>query len=584
MPISIKYNIKKSATNTENHNSLTILGASDLGIGRNIVIAEAQGSLALPVTSFDAGQIFINTSQDDIFLGTAMNDTVTYAYATAPVTVSLVINVSQDTYGAGIDTLNNIDNLIGSDFNDYLTGNSQNNVLDGGNGADTLVGGLGNDCYFIDLAGDMVTEKFNAGIDIVRSTITYILPVQVENLTLIGAANINGTGNSLTNVITGNSSNNILNGGVGADTTIGGLGNDIYFIDNANDIVVENLNEGIDKINSSVSYTLSEHVEDLTLTGIAIINGTGNGLDNTLQGNSAENVLDGFSGKDTLKGGSGNDTYIVDNLGDIVSESLNAGTDIVKSSVSFTLTNNVENLILIGTAAINGTGNSLDNIITGNASDNLLNGRTGVDTLIGGLGDDIYTVENAGDIIIENPNEGIDKVNSSASYILSSSVENLTLTGSSMINATGNELSNTLIGNSASNQLTGGGGNDIINGAGGNNILTGGTGKDYFQFKTADHITGEAIDTILDYNVIDDTIKLENNIFSVFSAMNIPDKIPVDQFVIGTQAMDTNDFIIYNTATGAVFYDADGNGVGNAVQFACLAAGLALTNWDFHAI
>ena len=543
-----------------------------------------EDTLTLAVTAFDAGQLLANTSANDVFAGTGENDTVTYAYSTAPITVSLALAGSQNTGGAGSDVLSNINNLIGSSYNDSLTGDSQSNVLDGGIGADTLVGGLGNDSYIVNLAGDIVTEKFNAGIDTVKSSVTYALPGQVENLTLIGTANINGNGNALANVITGNAANNTLNGGVGADTAIGGLGNDIYFVDNTNDTVTENSNEGIDKINSGFTYTLPDNVEDLTLTGTAIINGTGNGLANILLGNSAANVLDGLSGADTLRGGTGDDTYIIDNIGDTITENANAGIDTVNSSITYTLKSNIEHLILSGTAAINGTGNVLANTITGNAAANLLNGATGADTLIGGLGDDIYTIDNAGDIIVENLNEGIDRVNSSVSYVLSDNVENITLIASSAINATGNGIANTIVGNSASNQLIGGGGDDILNGAAGNNTLTGGTGKDYFQFKTVDHITGGRIDTITDYNVFDDTVKLENSIFTVFSSMITPDKIPADQFVIGTQALDGNDYIIYNSATGAVLYDADGNGAGTAVQFATLSTGLALTNWDFHAI
>ncbi|MBL8497077.1 hypothetical protein ABF87_12880 [Nitrosomonas sp. JL21] len=543
-----------------------------------------EDTLTLTVTAFDTGQLLVNTSANDVFAGTGANDTVTYAYATAPVTISLALTGSQNTGGAGLDILNNIDNLIGSSFDDNLVGNSQNNILDGGIGTDTLAGGLGNDNYIVNLASDIVIEKFNAGIDTIKNSVTYTLPSQVENLTLIGTANINGTGNTLANLITGNSANNTLNGGAGADIIIGGLGNDIYFVDNANDIISESLNEGIDKINSGITYTLPNEVEDLTLTGTALINGTGNGLANILLGNSAANVLDGLSGADTLKGGAGDDTYIIDSVGDIVTENLNAGIDTVNSNITFTLKSNIEHLLLTGTAAINGTGNVLANTITGNAAANSLNGATGADTLIGGLGDDIYTIDNAGDIIVENLNEGIDRVNSSASYVLSDNVENITLIASSAINATGNGIANTIVGNSASNQLIGGGGNDILNGAAGNNTLTGGTGKDYFQFKTADHITGGRIDTITDYNVFDDTIKLENSIFTVFSNMITPDKIPADQFVIGTQALDGNDFIIYNSATGAVLYDADGNSAGAAVQFATLSTGLALTNWDFHAI
>ncbi len=276
--------------------------------------------LTVAVTAFDAGQILVSTNGDDILAGTLSNDTVTYAYAVAPVTASLAITAPQNTGGAGLDTLTSIDNLIGSDFNDILTGNTQKNVLDGGIGADALKGGAGDDTYIVDNAGDVITEYSGAGTDTVNSSVTYYLPNNVENLALMGALAINGVGNTLANTITGNAANNYLDGWRGADTLIGGAGDDTYIVDNAGDVIIENLNEGTDKVNSSVTYILSANVENLTLTGTLAINGTGNDLANTLIGNSAANLLDGGIGADALKGGAGDDTYIVDNAGDVITE------------------------------------------------------------------------------------------------------------------------------------------------------------------------------------------------------------------------------------------------------------------------
>ncbi|OBQ33294.1 MAG: hypothetical protein AN484_27285, partial [Aphanizomenon flos-aquae WA102] len=255
-----------------------------------------------------------------------------------------------------------------------------------------------------------------------------------------GTTAINGTGNNLNNIITGNTGNNVLTGGTGADTLIGGAGNDSYYVDNTADIITENLNQGTDSVFSTVTYTLSANVENLTLQGTTAINGTGNDLNNSITGNTGNNVLTGGTGADTLIGGAGNDSYYVDNTADIITENLNQGTDSVFSTVTYTLSTNVENLTLQGTTAINGTGNNLNNIITGNTGNNVLTGGTGADTLIGGAGNDSYYVDNTADIITENLNQGTDSVFSTVTYTLSANVENLTLQGTTAINGTGNDL------------------------------------------------------------------------------------------------------------------------------------------------
>jgi Ca2+-binding RTX toxin-like protein len=165
-------------------------------------------------------------------------------------------------------------------------------------------------------------------------------------------------------------------------------GNDTYVVDNAGDDVVEASNGGTDTVLSSISYALGANAENLTLTGSAAINGLGNDRANTLVGNKADNMLDGGAGADDLKGGDGDDVYVVDNTGDDVIESSNDGNDTVRSSVNFTLDGNVENLVLTGTSALNGTGNSLNNILVGNGTANVLKAGSGGDILIGGAGAD----------------------------------------------------------------------------------------------------------------------------------------------------------------------------------------------------
>ncbi len=329
------------------------------------------------------------------------------------------------------------DMLIGDGAANALFGFGGNDVLDGGASADTMTGGTGNDTYVVDDTSDVVTELAGEGTDLVQSTVTYTLTGNVENLELTGSAPINGTGNTLANLLIGNTADNTLSGGAGADTMaggagndtldggagndtmVGGAGNDTYVVNVATDVVTELANEGSDTVLSGVTYTLSAAVENLTLTGTSALRGTGNALNNVLTGNSAVN---------TLTGGLGDDTYVV-TTGDITTEAANAGTDTVLSSATWTLATNLENVVLTGTGNINATGNTVANVLTGNPGNNAINGAAGADTMIGGAGNDTYTVDNALDVITEFAGEGTDAVSSGVSYTLSANVENLTLTG-----------------------------------------------------------------------------------------------------------------------------------------------------------
>jgi Ca2+-binding RTX toxin-like protein len=505
---------------------------------------------------------------------------------------------------------NNSNSLLGEGGNDTLIGGRSNDTLNGGTGNDTLIGGLGNDTYVVDNTGDIITEEASAGIDTVNSSISYTLGANVENLTLTGSSAINGTGNTLNNTITGNAANNILNGGTGNDSLIGGLGNDTYVVDSTGDVITEEASAGIDTVNSSISYTLGANVENLTLTGSSAINGTGNTLNNTITGNTANNVLNGGTGNDTLDGGAGNDTliggvgndtYIVDNRGDVVNEAASAGIDTVNSSISYSLGANVENLTLTGNRGINGTGNTLNNTITGNAANNVLNGGTGNDTLaggagndtlIGGVGNDTYIVDTTGDVVNEAASAGIDTVNSSISYSLGANVENLTLTGNSAINGTGNTLNNTITGNVANNVLNGGAGNDTLNGGAGNDTLVGDIGNDLLMGGAGtDRLRGgagadrfyfynknEGIDTIVDFNVVDDSIYVSRAGFG--GTLTAGAALSAAQFRLGAAAGDKSDRFIYNRNTGALFFDADGTGSSAQTQIAQLQTGLGLTYQD----
>jgi Ca2+-binding RTX toxin-like protein len=399
-------------------------------------------------------------------------------------------------------------NGTGNASNNLITGNTVNNTLNGGTGVDTLIGGTGDDIYVVDSTTDVITENTNEGTDTVQSSVTFSLAAltNIENLTLTGSSVIHGTGNASNNVITGNSVNNTLagdagndtlNGGTGVDTLIGGTGDDVYIVDSTTDVITENANEGTDTIQSSVTFSLAAlpNIENLTLTGSAAINGTGNASNNVITGNTANNTLDGGTGIDNLIGGTGNDIYVVDSTTDVITENANEGTDTVQSSVTFSLAAlpNIENLTLTGSAAINGTGNTGNNILAGNTANNTLSGvdgndtldgGTGVDTLIGGLGNDIYQVDSATDVITENVNEGTDTIQSSVTFSLAAfpNIENLTLTGSSLIDGTGNTANNSLTGNTANNTLDGGDGNDTLNGGAGNDNLIGGNGNDFAYY------------------------------------------------------------------------------------------------------
>lgn len=270
----------------------------------------------------------------------------------------------------------------------------------------------------VDQGSERITEDAGRGTDTVLSSVSFTLPGSVENLTLTGGGPIGAFGNALDNVLIGNSSPNILNGfsgndvldgGAGDDSLYGGQGDDTYVVDSAGDLVVENanINEGIDLIQSAISMTLGNFFENLTLTGTAAITGTGNTLDNVLIGNGANNTLTGNAGHDTLdgqggadkmNGGDGDDFYVVDNVGDTVTEKANAGTDKVNSSIGFTLGSNVENLTLLGDVAINGTGNTANNVLEGNSGANVLTGNGGSDTLTGGAGNDTLIGGTGGDI------------------------------------------------------------------------------------------------------------------------------------------------------------------------------------------
>jgi len=450
---------------------------------------------------------------DDLYIVDTATDTITEAALSG-------IDTIQSSATFSLAALANVENLTltgsaaisgtGNAADNLISGNSGNNILNGAVGLDTLIGGDGNDSYIVDTTTDVISEAAAAGIDTVQSSVTFSLAAlaNVENLTLTGSAAINGTGNAADNLISGNSGNNILDGAGGNDTLIGGAGNDTYIVDSSTDVITEAAAAGTDTVLSSITFTLGANVENLTLTGATNINGTGNTINNLITGNSGNNTLDGAGGNDTLIGGLGDDLYIVDSTTETISEALASGIDTVISSATFTLSANVENLSLTGVGAFSGTGNIDNNIITGNRGNNVLSGLAGHDTLdggggndtlIGGAGNDTYIVDSSLDVVTEAVGAGADAVLSSVTYTLAANVENLTLTGATNINGTGNTINNFISGNSGNNTLDGGGGNDTLIGGSGADQLTGGLGADLFVAALPDSQIAPGIDTITDF-------------------------------------------------------------------------------------
>jgi len=509
----------------------------------------------------------------------------------------------------------------GTAGNDVLTGDATANVLSGLRGADTMSGAAGDDAYAVDNVGDVVIEAANQGIDLVESTISYTLGTNLENLTLVGTTNINGTGNDLNNIIIGNNADNvligntgndILNGASGRDTMIGGLGDDIYTVDALTDVITENTNEGTDLANIAIAtsggtYTLRANVENGTLTNTTTftLNGnasnnvlTGNAAANTLNGGAGNDILNGLGGSDTMIGGIGDDTYTIDVLTDVISENASEGTDLVNVAIAtnsgtYTLSANFENAALSNTVIYNLTGNASNNVLTGNATTNTLNGGLGTDTLIGGAGNDIYVIDDSGDIIVESSTIAteIDLVQSSINFTLGANLENLTLTDTAAINGIGNVLNNTITGNIGNNILEGGAGtdtligdagNDTLSGGLGNDILTGGLGNDLFRFSST--LSGTNIDTISDFLRGTDRIALDTTIFTkLLNDTNLTDNIVVRSLgVKGTT--DANDYLIYNSTSKALYYDADGSGAGAPIQFATLTNITTVSASDFVVI
>lgn len=437
-------------------------------------------------------------------------------------------------------------------LNDTIFGLGGNDIIDGGAGADRMEGGVGNDTYYVDtwtadgFAGndDIVVEAAGAGTDLVISTANYQLTAEVENLTLAGIAAISGWGNALSNIITGNAAANLLDGGAGNDRLLGGDGADTLIG-----------GDGTDILNGEVG-------------------------NDSLLGGAGSDVLDGGIGADRMEGGTENDTYTVDTWtddgnatnDDLVIEAVGGGTgDLVNSSVSYRLTDEVERLTLTGTDSINGYGNGLNNILTGNASANLLVGDLGNDTIDGGAGNDTLQGGEGNDSLLGNI--GDDNLN-----------------GGNGVDALDGGVGNDVLDGGVSNDtLLGQAGADLLIGGKGKDVLTGGADADVFAFSIGDTAaTNGFVDTITDFDFSADTIDID-----VFSG-------PLSASAYGELVVGTNSFddallaargamtssisaiFVAGTTDGWLFWDSNGDHVPD--QAVILQGANNLGSFDQHHI
>lgn len=515
----------------------TLIGVSNvIGTSRN---DEMWGGAADDIFNVGGGS--------DRIHGGAGRDTLFYSFLAAidtnlfdldnGLTVTLTAQGTGTVTGSALasgftDTFDSVEIVIGSLFADTFTGAANaTNHFGGMGGADTL-NGHATSSDTADYSNDEIAGGGGAVI-VNLGEAAGISGVGVDQA-LDGFGNID-TLSSIEHLIgtrfgdefAGNSSGNLLDGGGGADTMTGLGGNDTYVIDDESDEISEIApgSSGDDLVRSWITYALGANFERLELLGGVNIDGTGNGLNNTITGNSGSNTLDGGDGNDSLDGGesadvliggAGNDTFV---LGNDTTDTVDdvSGTDTITSAISRSLTgfSTIENLVLLGSAT-QGTGNALRNNITGNTLSNRLDGGAGIDTLVGSSGNDTYVVT-TGDVLTETSGKGTDTVLATQTYALASTaniekLETISATATTTINLTGNALAQTITGNNGANKITGGGGKDTMTGKG---------GKDTFDFNALSDTTksGSSCDVIKDFtkgdkidlNTIDANSKVGGN-------------------------------------------------------------------------
>ena len=485
------------------------------------------------------------------------------------------------------------DVLIGTADHDDIYGGDGNDTLIGGHASDRLFGGDGNDDFRVEELNDGVGESVGGGFDRIFTEAAYYFIRQGQEVEMLVFSDPASTreasleGNEFANTLIGNAGTNTLNGRGGADVMAGLGGNDYYQVDNLGDVVFEEAGGGNDIVYISVlNYVLTPGSEIEVATTTALIstsafNLTGNEFANHLIGNAGVNTLIGGGGNDILDGRGGRDNYRIDDHGDIIIETNAQNTAYVAMNLSgYTLGTDFGIGVLAAidpasTAAFDLNGNNIGNIIFGSAGQNILIGAGGLDALVGYGGNDFYRVEEAGDSVLESAGNGYDSVYAAASYVLTAGQEIELLsaidrTWTSAMNLTGNDLGNEIYGSDGVNVVDGKGGTDLLYGFG---------GADTFAF-TAPPALGD-VDTVGDFLAGTDKIGLDD---AVFAGIGTPGAFDANAFAIGAAAADGNDRIVYNQATGQLFYDADGNGTGNAILFATLVGAPVLAVSDFTVI
>ena len=555
---------------------LSVFGADPFRIGGPLLIEQVGANTVIRLRQGGTGPDFkitlVNVQATDL---STYNLVGADTHAFAPAARNFTGTPGPDTY---ISADGN-DSLSGQGSDDTLYGAGGNDVIDGGAGADSMYGGTGNDIYFVDQAGDNVYEDVGEGRDVVYASASYTLTAgsEVEVMSAISQSAttpLELVGNAYDQEIYGNAGANLLQGGGGTDYLFGLGGNDTYVVASAGDHVIEQAGGGTrDVVYALASYTLEagQEIEVLSAanqSATTALQLVGNALDQEIYGNAGANFLQGGGGTDFLIGLGGNDTYLVSGPGDIVVESAGQGArDVIYTVGDYTMAGGLDVEVLssfnqAGTGALNLTGSSLGQEIYGNNGANVIDGGGGTDLLSGLGGNDIYFVDSNDDYVAESVGGGRDVVYATASFTLTANQEIEVLStafgsATTALDLTGNAFANELYGNNGANVLNGGLGADYLMGNG---------GADSFAFTTA--LGGGNVDTIADFVSGSDKILLDDAVFTGIGGLGT---LSGSAFVTGTAAGDADDRIIYNSATGQLFFDADGSGSGAAVLFATLS-------------